>query len=140
MADLTTNLNLQKYTGSSYVNYEDLNANLEKLDALGIDYVTSQGKSGVWQWRKFKSGIAECWGTISKGVVTSSGMVQTGVTFPFTFATPPVANVNAGVAYTNNAYVSYTKTSTTGIDCYVYKYTDTAYEIWLYIHAIGTIS
>lgn len=26
------------------------------------DYIVEQGTSGIWTWRKWKSGIAECWG------------------------------------------------------------------------------
>lgn len=29
------------------------------------DYIVEQGTSGDWTWRKWKSGIAECWGTFS---------------------------------------------------------------------------
>lgn len=33
------------------------------LEALGIkDYITEQGTSGIWQYRKWSSGVAECWG------------------------------------------------------------------------------
>ena len=35
----------------------------EALVNLGaIDYVVEQGKSGIWTYRKWNSGIAECWG------------------------------------------------------------------------------
>lgn len=33
------------------------------LKALGIkDYITEQGTSGIWRYRKWESGVAECWG------------------------------------------------------------------------------
>lgn len=33
------------------------------LEALGIkDYITEQGTSGIWRYRKWASGVAECWG------------------------------------------------------------------------------
>lgn len=32
------------------------------------DYVVEQGTSGNWTYRKWNSGIAECWGTFSKTV------------------------------------------------------------------------
>lgn len=31
------------------------------------DYVTEQGTSGVWRYRKWKSGIKECWAAPSTG-------------------------------------------------------------------------
>lgn len=36
------------------------------LSALGVyDHVTEQGTSGIWTYRKWSSGIAECWGMSS---------------------------------------------------------------------------
>lgn len=41
----------------------DLKALLTKiLDALKADYIVEQGTSGNWTYRKWNSGIAECWG------------------------------------------------------------------------------
>ena len=31
--------------------------------ALSVDYIVEQGTSGIWTYRKWNSGIAECWGT-----------------------------------------------------------------------------
>ena len=30
-----------------------------------VDYIVEQGKSGSWTYRKWNSGVAECWGTLS---------------------------------------------------------------------------
>ena len=32
------------------------------LNALKVDYIVDQGTSGIWTYRKWNSGIAECWG------------------------------------------------------------------------------
>ena len=32
------------------------------LEALSVDYVVEEGASGIWTYRKWNSGIAECWG------------------------------------------------------------------------------
>lgn len=32
------------------------------LDALKADYIVEQGTSGIWTYRKWNSGVAECWG------------------------------------------------------------------------------
>lgn len=40
------------------------------------DWVVEEGTSGIWRYRKWKSGISECWGqsgTISKAFTTSLG-------------------------------------------------------------------
>jgi len=41
----------------------DVKALLAKiLDALKTDYIVEEGTSGIWTYRKWNSGIAECWG------------------------------------------------------------------------------
>lgn len=71
------------------------------------DYVTAQGKSGGWYYRKWSSGRAECWRTIaysSKSTTNSYGSLyywNTGdasISFPFTFTAVPqvVATVFSG--------------------------------------------
>ena len=53
------------------------------------DFVTEQGTSGIWTYRKWKSGVAELWG--GSGSLTASG---SGVTLSLPFA---IKNFN-GVA------------------------------------------
>lgn len=81
-------------------------------DARG-DYIVEQGTSGVWTYRKWASGIAECWGdyqytnlvanrAFAGGYITASGHAQGGWTFPFTFTsvktfTPWVTGANAWI-------------------------------------------
>ena len=43
----------------------------ELLADLGADYIVEQGKSGVWTYRKWASGVAECWGQPAKSVASS---------------------------------------------------------------------
>ena len=35
----------------------------ELLADMGADYIAEQGKSGIWTYRKWASGVAECWGS-----------------------------------------------------------------------------
>lgn len=66
------------------------------------DFVTSQGTSGIWTYRKWKSGIAECWCQYSFttaistawGVLYESGAV-TLPSFPFTFSQIPQVHISA---------------------------------------------
>ena len=39
------------------------------------DWITAQGTDGMWTWRKWHSGIAECWGKV-ENLSTSGGAVQ----------------------------------------------------------------
>lgn len=76
---------------------EDLNlapSDYIKLSELG-DYVIEQGTSGIWTYRKWNSGIAECWGTNTIYPITSRayGSIyittnrESAVDYPFTFVT-----------------------------------------------------
>ena len=57
------------------------------------DYVIAQGRSGIWTYRKWNSGFAECWCTASNKVATNTKWgnvyyyqaLQGGYTLPFTF-------------------------------------------------------
>lgn len=49
---------------SKVVTRADLKAVLDEvLPSVAVDYVVEQGTSGIWTYRKWNSGIAECWGT-----------------------------------------------------------------------------
>ena len=37
----------------------------EEYAGNGVDYVVDQGVSGIWTYRKWASGIAECWGSLT---------------------------------------------------------------------------
>lgn len=52
------------------------------------DYIVASGTSGIWTYRKWASGMAECWCTTMIGY--ANGYVLEGyVAFPFTFAAAP---------------------------------------------------
>ena len=51
---------------SEAITRNDLTAILnEVLPSVAVDYIVEQGTSGIWTYRKWNSGIAECWGTNS---------------------------------------------------------------------------
>lgn len=66
------------------LNAENMNKLLNKENN---DYIVEQGTSGIWTYRKWESGIAECWGnwreediaitTASRGSYTSAVMTKT---------------------------------------------------------------
>lgn len=55
------------------------------------DFVVAQGTSGIWRWRKWASGFAECWGATSTptstnvqwGGMTYDGTMRGGHALPF---------------------------------------------------------
>ena len=95
------------------------------LNALSVDYIVEQGTSGSWTYRKWNSGIAECWGTFTevKGFTSwNSNMYvcdMTSVSYPtnlfiakpLCFANITSDNANA-VASLDGGYGSGTKDQT----------------------------
>lgn len=66
----------------------DVKALLTKiLDAIKVDYIVEQGTSGGWTYRKWNSGLAECWRNSTGSI--PSGWSSSGITInlPFTFLT-----------------------------------------------------
>jgi hypothetical protein len=99
----TDNLGLDLINSSDYISPDPINANMEKLDALGVDYVVSQGTSGEWWYRKWNSGRAECgidakqFGETSLSSTGSFGYITGSMTFgayPFNFTSRPFATIS----------------------------------------------
>lgn len=65
------------------------------FNGVESDYIVEQGESGIWQYRKWNSGLAECWGRKTVTVYESSwssyggslyeAELLTGEYYPFTF-------------------------------------------------------
>ena len=82
--------------------------NLAYKVGLIKDYVTAQGTSGIWTYRKWASGVAECWGqyTETKSPYTSTmgafGYVTNNIAFPkslFVAAPRPFVTVAVGTGF-----------------------------------------
>lgn len=58
------------------------------------DFIVEQGTSGIWTYRKWNSGIAECWGEEYASVGANSTDNSHYVQFPFTFKVTPVVLVS----------------------------------------------
>lgn len=69
----------------------------EKLGLIA-DYVVEQGTSGIWTYRKWNSGIAECWGYWS-AENASGNRRALEINLPFAFAS---TKYNVGVSLGNN--------------------------------------
>lgn len=83
---------------------EDLNAVNERITGIvnrveaEADYIVEQGTDGIWTYRKWASGIAECWGTTEPKNISISNPWGTLYTldnafesypYPFEFAKSP---------------------------------------------------
>lgn len=67
MATTTPNLRLIKTDTSDNVSPAFINDNMDRIDEayadLSVDYVVAQGVQGNWRYRRWYSGLAECWYT-----------------------------------------------------------------------------
>lgn len=140
MAGSTSNLNLNIIDPSDYVDPEVINENTKTLDRLGVDYIVESGQSGNWTYRKYKSGIVECWTTVEYEATTATGGLQSMIQLPFQFATPPTATVSGGLEGRNDGYVQYVKTSTTGINVWMNKTSSQSLKRWFYCHVYGKVN
>ena len=101
--------------------------------SLGIkDYVTAQGTSGDWYYRKWNSGRAECWQKNGSNA-NASGTSTQNMSFPFTFTSSPfvfaqgaspnggaVVNVTKMAGGTSSFNVVFTTAASQYFDFYLY--------------------
>ena len=86
------NLSWRQNYGGSWQGWKTL------LDSNNTaDYVVEQGTSGIWTYRKWNSGLAECWGvytmttaaTKTWGSLYYSDTLAPRINYPFTFTSRP---------------------------------------------------
>lgn len=96
------NTPLRRWTSDGATAYTVLDTGFTK------DHVVEQGSSGIWTYRKWNSGLAECFGSqpvTSMAVSTAWGALYcsariTMPSFPFTFKAVPQVNLSWNGAYT----------------------------------------
>lgn len=84
------------------------------------DFVVQEGTSGIWTYRKWNSGKAECWGKVSlnTAISTAWGSMYVGTTkmskqsYPFTFTAQPLEIVSVRSA--SNAVWVFAESGGTG--------------------------
>lgn len=81
-------------SGQTAITADNLNAIQDELIRLGgagtlpvADYIVEQGTSGVWTYRKWNSGVAECWGevTVRASITDAIGAMYMKVTDYFSW-------------------------------------------------------
>lgn len=88
------------------------------LEALSVDYVVEQGTytSGttVLTWRKWASGIAQCWGRYSKSINANTVDNNNYIGFPFAFTETPCITIglSAGGAKLYYAHIEHSTNTT----------------------------
>ena len=106
-----------------------------------IDFIVESGTSGIWKYRKWNSGLAECWGTHTQGLTTSRtwGPLYRGEAFdlayPFTFAEVPqeIYGFSSNVSAIALTYSQNNTTRTTTYNAVYYQNTTIEIHLNLYV-------
>ena len=110
-----------------------------------FDYVTEEGTSGIWTYRKWLSGIAECWASYSYGSISAGGPIggyyygfTSAIAFPFTYSSAPscTASCRWGTGY---AFCNARDVTTTSVTVQSYKNQANADTLVLRLYAIGKL-
>lgn len=120
-------------SGQTAITADNLNAIQDELIRVGgagtvpvADYVVAQGISGNWRYRKWNSGIAECWITSSRNVSGSQSsiistayyMKVTWTDFPPIFSEAP-RGWGSGTLGTGLGWLTVVPRSKTSIDIFI---------------------
>ena len=107
-------------------NLLDLAWDLKIKGNLLADFVVEQGSSGIWIYRKWNSGIAECWGvsdvitqtTSTDWNIMTSNIGTPAVSYPFEFKNPPVVSPSVHIHDMNFWLVTMSAGTTTKTPTY----------------------
>lgn len=144
----TTNLGLETIQPSEIVSPDKINSNMERLDRLGVDYVTQSGATGVWLWRRWKSGRFECWATAMRQSLaptlkgySDQGYAQVTETYPVTFTTQPLLFASARADGNPKAHVAYVEHAKDQAQLYVggLDWGKPGVDVEVNLYAMGTV-
>ena len=132
------------FNDMSTTDIETLVNNLTFSGGISVDWIVEEGVSGVWTYRKYNSGIAECWGTYDEGSIAFSSLwtyayysPQITRSFPTNlFIASPVITSSCQ----SNAGLNYITLITGSSTTLVYYITSSKAETrscWSHFHAIG---
>lgn len=132
----------------SCIPYRIYGIKYEKVAPIQVDasdYVIEQGTSGIWTYRKWESGIAECWAATpatSKTVSTSYGAGYYAPRDNFILPSGLFTSISEAQASLRDAnaigtWFSLQTVSTTEIGGYIFSLTANTITVQLNIHAIG---
>ena len=108
------------------------------------DYVVEQGTVGIWTYRKWFSGFAECWGNLSTTPTAANGNNRIATNLPFTFAntgylvhvTPAKASMYIDACGDSETNGTITHTTTSFTIAYKYSFT-TLYSVSFNLYVTG---
>lgn len=103
--------------------------------------IVEQGTSGIYTYRKWSDGTAECWGTYSKNVSinANANVAMYPPNYPSIFVGYPCVVVSGGGNVAPTVFPTYCRAVSGMFDTYMRNVGTTAFngEAWVYIYAIG---
>lgn len=135
VAELSNTLDAQNWDGK----FKSVTIGDESI----ADYIVENGVSGIWRYRKWKSGVAECWceyhAVISSFQNSGAMYYQTfKLNFPFTFSERPAVSGGTGFTYLDFVNMS-PSTDTLTVVYMQFNNATTSGTRNIWIHAIGMI-
>lgn len=109
------------------------------LNALKADYIVEQGTDGNWIYRKWNSGIAECW-CKHTGTGGTNNFTSLTVTYPTgLFVAAPNVQTSGGLNGVARAGAMFTESSLSSCTAYIYNPDNNSNNkaCWMFFHAIG---
>ena len=120
MSTLTPHLQLTKPDMNENVSPKDFNQNFDVIDEevheLKTDYVVAQGIQKGWGYRRWSSGIAECWCLHEQKTRNDYGVGHTFCTvgnYPVIFVSKPVITATFGIDGKPQGSIAHCESSTT---------------------------
>lgn len=105
----------------------------EVLPSVAVDYIVEQGTSGDWTYRKWDSGIYECWRRTANGSAVT-------INFPITFVELPRIVATSGSTSPASNYGSvnvFTRGTTTAKTDISFEANVSSTDIWADVYVIG---
>lgn len=144
---ITSDNNIRFYTNCGTISDKKNILSLFKDGSIQInentlaDYVVAQGTSGIWTYRKWNSGIAECWGNYSFSNVNCAELNYSGWYYSSGISVPlPITLTEAGTVIAHggsNDFINFIKASqctTTKVQfwiCALQSVTSASGKVWL---------
>lgn len=130
---------------------EDFNFNVPvSIGGVELDYIVEQGTKNSWYYRKWNSGIMECWRRIQittavtntwGNMYVSGAISATNLTYPFGFTEQPILNVNLASFGSGGLIMAsgsnYGSATTTGVFEIARGTSSASAQFLLNYHAIG---
>lgn len=142
--DSTAHMNSTDMTATEVTDFVD---SLEAQETNLADYVVEQGTSGIWTYRKWNSGIAECWGFQTQTCPLSSAYGSAYYTSVAPFCTFPtglfISNPTVNIMRTGGGNgqgliaISIYGINTSSCSAYVWNTLSGSLTMTFSIHAIG---